>query len=80
LTKREERLSDIVALVQEAGAVTIKDLAEQLQVTQMTIRRDLRSLDEQKLIRLFHGVVVARGTVGADGDDYSIDRAEGSNE
>lgn len=81
MAKREERLSEIVSTVEEAGAVSIRDLAQRMEVTQMTIRRDLRSLDERKLIRLFHGVAVARTTEGpnrAVEDDYSIDLAEGA--
>ena len=37
------------------GFVTVQDLAEQLDVTGATIRRDLRIMEKDKLLRRNHG-------------------------
>lgn len=41
----EDRLNAIVSMVQQAGSVTVPELAEALGVTPSTIRRDLQTLD-----------------------------------
>ena len=41
----EDRLNTIVSMVQQAGSVTVPELAEALGVTPSTIRRDLQTLD-----------------------------------
>lgn len=51
----EDRLSKIVAMVQEAGSVTVPELAEALGVTPSTIRRDLQTLDRAHRIAKVHG-------------------------
>lgn len=80
---RENRLSQILTQLQVVRAMTIKDLADHLEVTQMTIRRDLQKLEEQRLVRLFHGVAVsidrAPGESFDDRDEYLIDREETQN-
>ena len=39
----EDRLNAIVSMVQQAGSVTVPELAETLGVTPSTIRRDLQT-------------------------------------
>ena len=39
----EDRLNAIVSMVQQAGSVTVPELAEALGVTPSTIRRDLQT-------------------------------------
>ena len=41
----EDRLNAIVSMVQQAGSVTVPELAEATGVTASTIRRDLQTLD-----------------------------------
>ncbi len=41
----EDRLNAIVSMVQQAGSVTVPELADTLGVTASTIRRDLQTLD-----------------------------------
>ncbi len=52
-----QRLEQIVALVQERGFVSVKDLSSIYDVSEVTIRRDLQRLhDEKRLRRTFGGV------------------------
>ena len=51
----ENRLQRILSLLQTADALTIRELAENLTVSQMTIHRDLNKLAEDGLILKIHG-------------------------
>ncbi|HEX7972938.1 MAG TPA: DeoR family transcriptional regulator [Anaerolineales bacterium] len=50
-----DRLEQIAALVEERGFLTVGELSELCQVSEMTIRRDLSRLDEQKRIQRTYG-------------------------
>ena len=51
----EDRLNAIVSMVQQAGSVTVPELAEALGVTASTIQRDLQTLDRAHRIAKVHG-------------------------
>ncbi len=51
----EDRLSAIVGMVAEAGSMSVVDLAEALDVTVSTIRRDLQALDRAHRLVKVHG-------------------------
>lgn len=61
-----ERHERVLAALRRDGAVKVVDLAESLQVSEMTIRRDLDSLDEQQVLRKVHGGAVLRGGRGIE--------------
>ena len=52
VNSRRER---ILETVRSEGDVTVSALAEQLQVSPLTIRRDLQYLEEHKLLERFYG-------------------------
>ncbi|WP_080060005.1 DeoR/GlpR family DNA-binding transcription regulator [Spirosoma aerolatum] len=51
----QERKSRIVQTVEERGSVDVRDLAELLQTSEMTVRRDLAQLSASGLIYRTHG-------------------------
>lgn len=51
----EDRLNAIVDMVQQEGSVTVLQLAEKLNVTASTIRRDLAALDKAHRVAKVHG-------------------------
>jgi DeoR/GlpR family transcriptional regulator of sugar metabolism len=53
-----EREEIILSLVNEHGVITVRELAEACQVTEVTIRRDLNKLEAQNLLRRTHGGAV----------------------
>ncbi len=55
---RVQRQAQIAELVQHNGQVTVAELCEQFGVSEMTIRRDLRDLDREGLLRRVHGGAV----------------------
>lgn len=58
MNKRRGRLETIVRLLQDRGAASIAELAAQLQVSEMTIRRDLNALAAGRVVRLVHAGAV----------------------
>ena len=50
-----ERKEQIVSLIDERGFVSVKELSELCGVSEMTIRRDLQQLDEEKRVRRTYG-------------------------
>lgn len=59
----EERLQEILKLVEEKGSVSIQELMEALDISESTARRDLTSLDEQgRLLKVRGGAMVKENT------------------
>ncbi len=59
LPKAERRRSEIMRILMNSGTAQIKDLAETLHVSLMTIHRDLNDLQDQGLVRRLRGAVSA---------------------
>jgi DeoR/GlpR family transcriptional regulator of sugar metabolism len=64
-----QRQDRIVAEVRAHGAVRVADLVEQLDVSEMTIRRDITELDRAGLVRRVHGGAVSPDTAGRPADE-----------
>jgi DeoR family transcriptional regulator, aga operon transcriptional repressor len=58
---RQERLSRILEIVVEKGAVDVDYVADTLDVSTATIRRDFDSLAKRQLLSRTHGGAVATG-------------------
>ena len=63
-----ERQQEILRLARDGGRVDVLSLAEQLQVTAETIRRDLKALDRAGLLRRVHGGAIPAGRLGFEPD------------
>ena len=61
LSKREKK---IVEIVNQHGGYGVKELARYFDVTEVTIRRDLRKLEEHRLLHRLHGGAVPVEGVG----------------
>jgi DeoR/GlpR family transcriptional regulator of sugar metabolism len=65
-----KRHADIVQAVQSGGVTSVRQLAEQLNVSESTIRRDLRQLDRNgELTRTYGGAVI---TARRDGNGRGL--------
>jgi DeoR/GlpR family transcriptional regulator of sugar metabolism len=60
----QERLHQIMALVEEEGRVSVAELAERFGVSAVTIRSDLATLEEGGHLVRTHGGAMARGAAG----------------
>lgn len=54
-----ERLDEIARRVHEKGTIRIQDIVDDLNVSDMTVRRDLIELEEQGVLTKIHGVLEA---------------------
>jgi DeoR family transcriptional regulator of aga operon len=61
--RKADRFGRILERLAAAGSVGVADLARELGVSEATVRRDLRALDEQRLLERAHGGAVSHGTV-----------------
>src|SRR5262245_60463118 len=53
-----ERELGIIELLNQHGSVTVRELVELFDVTEVTVRRDLQKLEERNLLRRTHGGAV----------------------
>ncbi len=56
--KKNSRHYTIISLLQERNGIAVKELSEILDVSEMTVRRDLHELEQRQEVRLFHGGVI----------------------
>ena len=59
--RKPHRLKSILELLAGDGALNVSELANQFEVSEATIRRDLQDLEVQHLLRRTHGGAEARG-------------------
>lgn len=64
--KRDERLAEILLLLDQHERIEVDHLAEQFAVSPETIRRDLSTLSERGLLRKIHGGAVKFQTAQAN--------------
>jgi len=55
----QERQNRIIESIQVKGRITIPDICEMFDISEMTARRDLKELDRQGLLRRTHGGAIA---------------------
>jgi DeoR family deoxyribose operon repressor len=74
MSNRRERLASIVEILQNQNAATLAELAGELSVSEMTIRRDLNLLAQDNIVKVLHsGAVLNPGSVGSS--RYSLTEA-----
>lgn len=56
----EERFNAILSLLEEKKAVTVQELADLLNISESTVRRDLNTLSEQGRLNKVHGGATAK--------------------
>ncbi len=56
--EQKTRLSQIVDRIEKRGSVSISELAENFNVSEMTVRRDLIELEKMSIVRRVHGGAV----------------------
>ena len=77
--KRQDRISLILKAVQETRGASIRELAESLGVSEMTVRRDLELLAAESRIRLVHaGAFPVEGGRESARAGFSLSSANGA--
>ncbi|MDR1618276.1 MAG: DeoR/GlpR family DNA-binding transcription regulator [Treponema sp.] len=65
------RISQMIDVLRERNGASIRDLAQEFMVSEMTIRRDLERLRQDNIISLVHGAAIYKS--------YNLDFEEGVN-
>ena len=61
-----ERRENILTFIQEKGCANIEEMAERFDVSQMTIRRDIRTLEQEEKLRVTYGGAVSKSFLSED--------------
>ncbi len=76
LSRQEKRLNRIIKMLKLLNPATVNSLANAMEVSHMTIRRDLELLKKRSLVDIFHGGVVLRNDkIKAKQHPYSLSYA-----
>lgn len=67
-----ERRNKIVELVNTHGSVLVLDLSNTFDISEVTIRADLRLLEEKGLVTRFHGGAAKPGNSAAENDNHEV--------
>ncbi|MGD9316926.1 MAG: DeoR/GlpR family DNA-binding transcription regulator, partial [Anaerolineae bacterium] len=70
----QERLDQIVTLLQKEGRVSVTDLSDHFGVSAVTIRNDLSSLQQRGLLVRTHGGAVTRPDLSMEPPAFSLRR------
>lgn len=75
--KSESRIDAILSIIMVNNSITIKELTSKLNVSEMTIRRDIVLLEKANMIKRYHGgvIVAERHTIVNRNPSYSLDQA-----
>lgn len=78
--KKEERIEEIVSYLKENNGASVKDLATRLNVSEMTIRRDLKILDDNGIVINVYGSTIynPKHTNDTKDDFYNLNEAKDS--
>jgi len=57
--RQQARLSAVLTALQKSGSVSVEELSKELQVSHVTVRRDLDTLETRGLLRRTHGGAVS---------------------
>lgn len=68
------RTSRVVTILRERNGASIKELARELAVSEMTVRRDLAQLRLDNIVSLVHGAAIFKSSPAANGGepDYQV--------
>ena len=70
--ERKKRIENIGDLLNQKVELSVKEIAEMLRVSEMTVRRDLDALEEQGKIRRTHGGAVLLDPSTSTGGTYNL--------
>jgi len=59
MNKKALRTEKLLSILNETGSISIKKMASMLEVSEMTIRRDIHALEEQEKVKNINGILVS---------------------
>ena len=75
---KNERIKNIINMLKHRSAISIKELTVRLNVSEMTIRRDLNLLENDNIVELIPGGAIFKAYIDSRADDekYNIEHEE----
>ncbi|MDU4715920.1 MAG: DeoR family transcriptional regulator, partial [Anaerococcus sp.] len=58
MSKKDDRIEKIISIIKENNGTSVKEFANFLNVSDMTIRRHINILEEKNIIEIFYGAIV----------------------
>lgn len=73
-SKKSARLNQILSMLEETSTLSVKEIAQRLNVSEMTIRRDLKAMQQDEIIRRSHGKasLMQNSRVETQYDNYEL--------
>ncbi len=79
MAKTYERLKLELELIEKSNFLSVKQLADKLNVSQMTVRRDLSKLEKMDSVKIVYGGVTPATHSPIDSLDYSLESEQSKN-
>jgi len=79
MKKKYERINQLLEIIKSKNSISVKELASQLEVSEMTIRRDIEVLKSKGYVTTLYGAVIYTGSTALNlTDNYHLHDAKGS--
>ena len=72
MSKKADRLNRIMQILKMRNGASIRELSSELEVSEMTVRRDLEVLSASRLVTLIQGVAIYRPATATEGEAILI--------
>lgn len=59
MNKKTIRIGKFQSILNEAGLISIREMAARLNVSEMTVRRDIRQLEQEELVKNINGMLIS---------------------
>lgn len=78
MSKKVDRMNEIIAFLKQKNGCTVKELASHFQVSEMTIRRDLAVLHDRDVVSNVYGATIynPQNSINLINTDYSLTKAK----
>jgi len=77
MKKKYERINHILEMIKSSNNISVKELASQLEVSEMTIRRDIEILKSRGYVTTLYGAVIYTGNAASGlGEGYHLHDAK----
>lgn len=79
MKKKYERINQLLEIIKSKSSISVKELASQIEVSEMTIRRDIEVLKNKGYVNTLYGSVIYTGNTSLSlSDSYHLHDAKGS--
>ncbi|MFV0341921.1 MAG: DeoR/GlpR family DNA-binding transcription regulator [Anaerocolumna sp.] len=76
MSKKDDRRNQLIEIIKSKNGATVKDLATLLDVSEMTIRRDLLILEQDNIVTNVYGAAIYNPTTKEQNDVYELTHAK----